>query len=116
MQIAERLDPPRFESTVCASRFSAPSGDAAPSPTRPPSCAAAAPGSWGSGADRAPGLGLAAAGPAPRRERVDVLHAHKFGSNVWGDRRPLAGVPVVVAHEQTWSYRASRCAGSSTAS
>jgi len=39
------------------------------------------------------------------RERVDVLHAHKFGSNVFG---VLAGsaarVPVLLAHEHTWSY------------
>lgn len=40
-----------------------------------------------------------------RRERVDVLHAHKFGSNVWGCLLGrLTGVPVVVAHEHTWSY------------
>ncbi len=39
------------------------------------------------------------------RERFDVLHAHKFGSNLWG---ALIGsacrVPVIVAHEHTWSY------------
>lgn len=38
-------------------------------------------------------------------ERFDVLHTHKFGSNVWGT---LIGrscrVPVIVAHEHTWSY------------
>lgn len=40
-----------------------------------------------------------------RRERVDVLHAHKFGSNVWASIiGRLAGVPVVVAHEHTWSF------------
>jgi glycosyltransferase involved in cell wall biosynthesis len=40
-----------------------------------------------------------------RRERVDVLHTHKFGSNVWG---ALIGsacrVPVIVAHEHGWAY------------
>lgn len=40
-----------------------------------------------------------------RSERVDVIHAHKFGSNVWG---ALLGrsldVPVVIAHEHTWSF------------
>ena len=39
------------------------------------------------------------------RDRVDVVHAHKFGSNAWaallGHR---LGVPVVVAHEHTWSF------------
>lgn len=44
-----------------------------------------------------------------RRERYDILHAHMFGSNVWGT---LAGrmcrVPVVIAQEQTWSYEGNR--------
>jgi glycosyltransferase involved in cell wall biosynthesis len=41
-----------------------------------------------------------------RRERVQVLHAHKFGSNVWGTLvGRLARVPVVLAHEHTWSYQ-----------
>ena len=40
------------------------------------------------------------------RGGVDVLHAHKFGSNVWGSvLGTLARTPVVVAHEQTWSYQ-----------
>lgn len=40
-----------------------------------------------------------------RRERIDVLHSHQFGSNVWGVLLGrLARVPVVVAHEHTWSY------------
>ena len=45
-----------------------------------------------------------------RRERVDVIHAHKFGSNVWGTiLGRLAAVPVVIAHEQSWaSARLSR--------
>ena len=40
-----------------------------------------------------------------RRERVDVLHSHKFGSNFWATIvGRLARVPVIVAHEHTWSY------------
>ncbi len=40
-----------------------------------------------------------------RDQRVDVLHTHKFGSNVWGTViGRLAGVPVIIAHEHTWSY------------
>jgi glycosyltransferase involved in cell wall biosynthesis len=40
-----------------------------------------------------------------RRERVDILHAHKFGSNAWAALLGrLARVPVIVAHEHTWSY------------
>jgi glycosyltransferase involved in cell wall biosynthesis len=40
------------------------------------------------------------------RQRFDILHTHMFGSNLWGS---LAGqacrVPVVIAHEHTWSYQ-----------
>jgi glycosyltransferase involved in cell wall biosynthesis len=44
-----------------------------------------------------------------RRQRVDVLHAHMFGSNVWGTIVGRAArVPVVVAHEQTWDYEGRR--------
>lgn len=40
-----------------------------------------------------------------RRERIDVIHAHKFGSNLWGSiLGRLARVPVVIAHEHSWSY------------
>jgi glycosyltransferase involved in cell wall biosynthesis len=40
-----------------------------------------------------------------REGDFDVLHAHKFGSNLWGSIvGRLARTPVVIAHEQTWSY------------
>jgi glycosyltransferase involved in cell wall biosynthesis len=40
-----------------------------------------------------------------RERRIQVLHAHKFGANVWGTvLGRLAGVPVVMAHEHSWSY------------
>lgn len=40
-----------------------------------------------------------------RDERIDILHAHMFGSNVWGSLfGRLCRVPVVIAHEHTWSY------------
>lgn len=40
-----------------------------------------------------------------RRGRFDVVHAHMFGSNVWGTvLGRLCGVPVVIAHEHNWSY------------
>ena len=40
-----------------------------------------------------------------RSEGVDVLHAHKIGSNLWGSViGRLCRVPVVIAHEHTWSY------------
>ena len=38
-------------------------------------------------------------------QRIEVLHAHKFGSNVWGMLfGRIARVPALVAQEQTWSY------------
>ena len=41
-----------------------------------------------------------------RRHRFDVLHANMFGSNVWGTLIGRAcGVPVVLAHEHTWSFQ-----------
>ncbi|MFZ1994138.1 MAG: glycosyltransferase [Solirubrobacteraceae bacterium] len=37
--------------------------------------------------------------------RFDVVHAHMFGSNVWGTvLGKLCGVPVIIAHEHNWSY------------
>ena len=44
-----------------------------------------------------------------RRERVEILHSHKFGSNVWAALiSRVARVPVFVAHEHTWSYEGQR--------
>jgi glycosyltransferase involved in cell wall biosynthesis len=44
-----------------------------------------------------------------RSQRVDVIHAHKFGSNVWAALLGHAlGVPVVIAHEHTWSFEGQR--------
>ena len=44
-----------------------------------------------------------------RRERIDVIHAHKFGSNLWGTLIGRAcRVPVVIAHEHNWSYSGNR--------
>lgn len=44
-----------------------------------------------------------------RRERVDILHSHLFGSNVWACLLGrLARVPVIVCHEHMWSYGGSR--------
>jgi glycosyltransferase involved in cell wall biosynthesis len=43
---------------------------------------------------------------------VDVLHAHKFGSNVWGTLiGRLVRVPVVLAHEQSWASARFSAAG-----
>lgn len=44
-----------------------------------------------------------------RDERIDVVHAHMYGSNVWGTvLARAAGVPVAIAHEHSWPYEGSR--------
>jgi glycosyltransferase involved in cell wall biosynthesis len=40
-----------------------------------------------------------------RSGRVDVVHAHKFGSNLWASLLlPRGRSPVLLAHEHSWSY------------
>ena len=92
--IAARLDPRRFESTVCVSRrlpwsplseLLEQSGVPVVTLNRTHRGAVW---SW------APLVAML------RRRRIDVLHAHMFGSNVWGTIvGRAAGVPIVVAHE-----------------
>jgi glycosyltransferase involved in cell wall biosynthesis len=44
-----------------------------------------------------------------RRQRFDVVHSHMFGSNLWSSLSGRAcGVPVIIAHEHTWSYSGDR--------
>ncbi len=43
-----------------------------------------------------------------RAEDVDLIHAHKFGSNAWAVLMArLARKPAVIAHEHMWSYSES---------
>jgi glycosyltransferase involved in cell wall biosynthesis len=97
--IAESLDPVRFERWICATRPIAQEhvvGELRAAGVRIVTLR------------RRGKLDLAAWWPLVsllRRERIDVVHAHKFGSNVWAaSLGRLAGVPVVVSHEHTWSY------------
>lgn len=40
-----------------------------------------------------------------RSARIDVIHSHMFGSNLWGVLLGrLGGVPVLLPHEHVWSY------------
>jgi glycosyltransferase involved in cell wall biosynthesis len=40
-----------------------------------------------------------------RSGRVDIVHAHKFGSNLWTALlTPRGRLPVLLAHEHSWSY------------
>src|SRR5262249_12369703 len=110
-EVASRLDPDRYESLLCVSR--------AP---RAPALASAA-----ESADlerlREGGLRVLPLGrhssyavwdwrplyTVLREQRVDVLHAHKHGSNIWGCLIGRAArTPVVLAHEHTWSFEGDR--------
>ena len=97
--IAMRLDPTRFERILCATR---PVSAESVEPIR-------AAGVHVLCLERSSRSALADWWPLIsflRHRRVDVLHAHKFGSNLWGTvLGRSAGVPVVIAHEHTWSYR-----------
>src|SRR3954451_9478181 len=106
MQIALRLDPERFQRTLCVSRWS----DAYREQTGVPEAIEQL---QGAGVelmllDRGSPLDVPAWRPLWKRMRageVDVLHAHKFGSNVWAATLArTAGVPVVITHEHNWSY------------
>jgi glycosyltransferase involved in cell wall biosynthesis len=105
MEISKRLDRERFEPIHCASRWSPESSGAA---QRAAADELRAAGVRVIGLGRGSTLALWSWAPLVRllrRERVDVIHSHKFGSNVWAViLGRLARVPVVVAHEHTWSY------------
>jgi glycosyltransferase involved in cell wall biosynthesis len=106
LEIATRLDRSRFRSTLCASRFGA-SEELGGHERQVLERVSEADIDF---------LSLGRSGRASllpwrrlasylRRERVQVVHAHMFGSNVWGTViGRLARVPVVVAHEHTWSF------------
>jgi glycosyltransferase involved in cell wall biosynthesis len=114
-EIATRLDPQRFASTLCVTRWSdaghAASGDL---PQRLRAGAEAAGVQF---------LGLRRRGPwdlpawSPlvallRGGGVQIVHGHMFGSNVWAVvLGRLARVPVVVAHEHTWAFEGGRLRG-----
>jgi glycosyltransferase involved in cell wall biosynthesis len=101
-EITARLNPSRFDRTLCV--------------TRPGSAQASLrlrsrleqAGVTILELERGGRLDLAAWRPLLRLLRsggVDVLHSHKFGSNVWGMLLGwVARVPVRVAHEHTWAY------------
>lgn len=105
-EIAIRLDRDRFESIFCVSR----SLDAAEL-----AAARAAIEPSGTGLvvlDRSGATDLRPWVTAARHFRdwgVDVLHTHKFGSNVWGALlKGLMANPAFVAHEHTWAFDGNR--------
>lgn len=97
-QIAMRLDPDRFESIICSTRPSAPNHVAM----------ARAAGIEVLELNRRSKLDVWRWYPLERllrSGRVDVVHAHKFGSNLWASvLSQFADIPVLLAHEHTWSF------------
>lgn len=106
-EIVRRLDPERFERTLCVSRWSA-EQDSDPALAEEISDLGDA-GVRFIYLSRRSARDLAAWRPllsALRQERVDILHSHKHGSNVWAAiLGPLARTPVVIAHEHSWSFQ-----------
>jgi glycosyltransferase involved in cell wall biosynthesis len=104
--IAMRLDPSRFERFLCATRD-------VPGPNLRDELAAA--GVRVLSLRRRSKFALWTWWPLIsllRGERIDILHAHKFGSNFWGTIIGRAtGVPIVLAHEQSWASAAFSTAG-----
>ncbi len=106
VQVATRLDPERFESHFCASRYDAAERD--DEGTRAARAQLERAGVRFLGIERESKADVWRWGRFVRYVRaqhIDVVHAHKHGSNVWGATLGRAArVPVVIAHEHTWSY------------
>jgi glycosyltransferase involved in cell wall biosynthesis/GT2 family glycosyltransferase len=109
-EIASRLDRARFRSVVCVTRMAP--DDAARPDVRLALDRLGDAGVRVVGLDRRSRLSVSAWVPLLRMfrdEGVDVVHAHKFGSNVWGTIFGRAfGVPAIIAHEHTWSFDGQR--------
>lgn len=110
VEITTRLDPARFERTLCVTRASdaghAPYAEAIARSRREIDDA----GVRLLALDRSGPLDAPAWRPLLRRLRgTDVVHGHMVGSNVWAVVLGRAmRVPVVVAHEHTWSFDGDR--------
>jgi glycosyltransferase involved in cell wall biosynthesis len=97
-RIALSLDPARFRSTICSTRRSEPEAVEVA---------------------RLAGADVLELGRSSKLDgwrwlpllrllrsgTVDVVHAHKFGSNLWLSLlSPVARIPVLLAHEHSWAY------------
>lgn len=101
-EIAQRLDPERFESTFVATRWdTSPGAERVLDELRSNDVAFI-------GMHRQARVEVGAWRGLIRqmREReIDILHTHKVGSNFWGSLiAPRVPVDVFVAHEHTWSF------------
>jgi len=105
-EIVLRLDPERFEPTLCVSRWSDERARAAAAAGALAGLEQAGVGFLG--LRRRGTYDLASWRPLWRLlgDGTDVLHGHKIGSNVWAAvLGSLARTPAIVAHEHTWSFQ-----------
>jgi glycosyltransferase involved in cell wall biosynthesis len=110
MHVVARLDRERFDRTICSTRAT---GSFWPGDTRAEAMAELdEAGVRVLELNRKGRFDLAAWRPLLRklrRERVQILHAHMFGSSVWGSLiAQLARVPVVVVHEHGMPFELDR--------
>jgi glycosyltransferase involved in cell wall biosynthesis len=105
-EVVQRLDPDRFERTLCVSRWK-------PHEEEDPLIAPRVKALRDAdvrivGITRTSRIGVWAWSPLVkllRDERVDILHSHQFGSNLWASiLGRIAATPVVIAHEHNWSF------------
>jgi glycosyltransferase involved in cell wall biosynthesis len=105
-EVTLRLDPERFQRTLCVSRW--------PDERLDPPVVEAVMAELGEaevrfiGLDRSGPYDLASWRPlmALLRNETDIVHSHLFGSNIWAAvLGTLARTPVIVAHEHTWSFQ-----------
>jgi glycosyltransferase involved in cell wall biosynthesis len=102
VNITMHLDAARFDRTLCVTRPSAPAllDEARAAGVRVIEL------------NRRRQLDITAWRPLVRHRRtlgIDILHSHKFGSNVWsavGAR--LLSIPILVTHEHSWSFAGDR--------
>ena len=110
--LATRLDPERFATILCVSRWTDPAHARAPEIPERFRAAAEAAGVQFLGLARRGTWDVAAWRPLVRLLRsgkVQIIHGHLLGSNVWAVvLGRLTGVPVVVAHEHGWAFSGSR--------
>ncbi|MHB8658207.1 MAG: glycosyltransferase [Solirubrobacteraceae bacterium] len=97
--LATHLSPERFASVVCAPRGAEPGARAALQRAGIPVVTLGRRTKW----DIHRMAGLV---ELIRREQFHIVHTHLFGSNLWGSLLARScRVPVIIAHEHTWSYQ-----------
>jgi glycosyltransferase involved in cell wall biosynthesis len=114
-EIATRLDPQRFASTLCVTRWSDAGHAASGELPQRLRAAAEAAGAQFLGLRRRGTWDLPAWSPLVRLLRgggVQIVHGHMHGSNAWAVvLGRLARVPVVISHEHSWAFTGGHVRG-----